>query len=78
MYWDADPVFRESGILDESRAGILYDAIGFFAYFWGWTDAHILSMPLRRRRKMEKVLGWQMKKLMPKNSGGMGKPGKMN
>ncbi len=78
MYWDADPVFRESGMLDESGAGVLYDTMGFFAYFWGWTTTQFLNEPLRRRKKMIKALAWQMKKFFPKNSGGMGQPGKVN
>ncbi len=71
-------MFKEFGMVDASGSGVLYDSVGMFAYLWGWTDEYILSMPLRRRRKYEKVLGWQMKKLFPKNSGGMGQPGKMN
>ncbi len=76
---DADIVFDGKAMVKQSGAGLLYDLMGQFSYFWGWTDADFLRVPIRRRKKLEKVISFQIKELFPKDQGrimGTRKPGK--
>jgi hypothetical protein len=63
LYTDADIEFDEGGVVDSSGAGALYEMMGIFARAWHLTDNQFLNIPIRRRKKLMKVLEWQTKKM---------------
>jgi len=71
LYEDAMPEFNEKGMANVSKSGALYDLVGIFAYFWGWTEREVLTMPVRKRKKYTNVLDWQIKNFGPKNNLGL-------
>jgi len=70
LYLDPDPVFSNKGMEKGSGAGSWYEMIGYFAYYWGWTDKEIIQLPMRKRNKYWKVISWQMNKFGSKSFGG--------
>lgn len=60
LYEDSDVFFGESGASEGSTAGRMYDMLGVYAKWWHWTDVQVLSIPIRRRRKMDVVLAYQI------------------
>lgn len=48
-----------------SGSGQLYDIMGLFSRFWGYTDHDYMMMPVRRRRKLTTALIYQLQKIKP-------------
>jgi len=76
LYIEDEKGFGDKGADKGSTAGGFYDELVMFGKVLGYTDYDVLTMPVRRRKKMETALAYHLEEEAKQNkkAGAFSKP----